>query len=675
MRKRILPLLALLPPLVLAAPPSMNDVQSALRAQNYPQASALLEAVLREKPDSAKALYLYAQVKAKQNDSAAARALLERAKRADPTLAFAGSKQQLAGLERYLGMTPASTSPAPSMPAVPVAPMTSAQTMPSLTTPQPMPPAQIKPATATPPSLTTVQNVIKAGDYPRAAGLLEDVLRAKPDSAKAFYYLAQVRLKLGDKAAASAALNRAKTLEPSLSFASSPAQVAELEQAIVGKPVDTRPTVVATPRPAEPTVPPVQIAAAPPPVPVAVATPAPVTSPAPPVVMAPPVAPPAVPVKPVAPSVVPPRVKVEPAPVAPPVVNAKDKESGSGMGMFMWILFLLAAGGGGYWWWSNRQENARRLAERTAKQQRLLPLVKKFDDVKLVAELQDSVPKSLLDKIHTGREKTIRAIEALRREADEEVSLRDVEHLENLVETLRKAADDPETYRIKETAKAQPPETLSRRDNEDRVDQAFRKPLADHVPSTPSLHQEHHHYHGTQNPSVVVVEQDNSLTGLVAGVAAGVAVSSLINQASHAHTENHGHDPAVPFDFGDRQPVNPAEWDNPVPTQAVTSEWDTPVPMQQASEWDNPAEQSTADEVEAAPEFDFGPQEDVAENTEAPAFDFGNDEVLDEPKVSASVESRVEPTFDFGGNSSDSWERASSEPERTVSSDRSDESW
>ena len=80
-------------------------------------------------------------------------------------------------------------------------------------------------------SFQQIQGLIEQKQYSSAAAGLEEIIRNHPQSAKAFYAMAQAQAGLGDLAKAKRALDKARGLDPELKFASS-ANVASLEQAI-----------------------------------------------------------------------------------------------------------------------------------------------------------------------------------------------------------------------------------------------------------------------------------------------------------------------------------------------------------------------------------------------------------------------------------------------------------
>ena len=81
------------------------------------------------------------------------------------------------------------------------------------------------------PSFDQMQSMIGQKQYSAAAAGLETIIQNHPQSAKAFYAMAQAQAGLGDLAKAKRALDKARGLDPELKFASED-NVKALEQAI-----------------------------------------------------------------------------------------------------------------------------------------------------------------------------------------------------------------------------------------------------------------------------------------------------------------------------------------------------------------------------------------------------------------------------------------------------------
>jgi hypothetical protein len=94
------------------------------------------------------------------------------------------------------------------------------------------------------PSPEAVQEAIRAQNWTQAQSMLTEVTRDKPNSAKAWYYLAQTEEKLGHPSAALADLQRAEKLQPDLKFAS-PGAVKTLEARLSPTVTQSYPTTAA----------------------------------------------------------------------------------------------------------------------------------------------------------------------------------------------------------------------------------------------------------------------------------------------------------------------------------------------------------------------------------------------------------------------------------------------
>ena len=94
-----------------AAEPTLHEVYQAAEAGNYRQAQSMMDQVLRDHPNSAKAHFVEAQLLAKQGQLASARSELSIAQRLEPGLPFA-SPRAVQELEGYLSGSPGSGQPA-----------------------------------------------------------------------------------------------------------------------------------------------------------------------------------------------------------------------------------------------------------------------------------------------------------------------------------------------------------------------------------------------------------------------------------------------------------------------------------------------------------------------------------------------------------------------------------
>jgi uncharacterized protein len=86
---------------VLAATPTVDQVYEAARAGHLDQAQQLMDEVLRDKPNSAKAHYIEAEISARAGNFSRARSELARAQQLDPSGSFA-KPEALASLQREL---------------------------------------------------------------------------------------------------------------------------------------------------------------------------------------------------------------------------------------------------------------------------------------------------------------------------------------------------------------------------------------------------------------------------------------------------------------------------------------------------------------------------------------------------------------------------------------------
>src|ERR1700749_500749 len=68
--------------------PSVNDVQAAVKAGDFPKAETMMQEVVAAKPESPRAHYLYAEILAHDAKFADAAAESRKARELDPTLKF-----------------------------------------------------------------------------------------------------------------------------------------------------------------------------------------------------------------------------------------------------------------------------------------------------------------------------------------------------------------------------------------------------------------------------------------------------------------------------------------------------------------------------------------------------------------------------------------------------------
>jgi hypothetical protein len=94
---------------VLAATPTVDQVYEAARSGHLDQAQQLMDQVLRDKPNSARAHYVEAEISARAGNFSRARSELARAQQLDPSGSFA-KPESLANLQRELARgTPSSS--------------------------------------------------------------------------------------------------------------------------------------------------------------------------------------------------------------------------------------------------------------------------------------------------------------------------------------------------------------------------------------------------------------------------------------------------------------------------------------------------------------------------------------------------------------------------------------
>ncbi len=111
------------------------------------------------------------------------------------------------------------------------------------------------PALAAEPTLNQVYQTVQAGRLDQAQGMMAEVLRTHPNSAKAHYVEAEILAKQGHYAEAQGELNRAEQLAPGLPFASA-TSVQELRGVIATAGGRQAPTVThVQPAPIAPAVP------------------------------------------------------------------------------------------------------------------------------------------------------------------------------------------------------------------------------------------------------------------------------------------------------------------------------------------------------------------------------------------------------------------------------------
>ncbi len=91
------------------------------------------------------------------------------------------------------------------------------------------------------PSFQEVEATVKAGDYPKAESMMQEVVTAKPQSAKAHYVYAELLAHDGKFSDAAGQARRAREIDPTLSFAGSPDKFRSFEQELQTTQQATRP--------------------------------------------------------------------------------------------------------------------------------------------------------------------------------------------------------------------------------------------------------------------------------------------------------------------------------------------------------------------------------------------------------------------------------------------------
>jgi hypothetical protein len=100
------------------------------------------------------------------------------------------------------------------------------------------------------PSANDVQAAVKSGDYPKAETMMQEVVAAKPQSAKAHYLYAEILAHDAKFTDAAAQAHRARELDPALSFTTDPEKFKSFERLLereqAGPAVTPQATVPAT---------------------------------------------------------------------------------------------------------------------------------------------------------------------------------------------------------------------------------------------------------------------------------------------------------------------------------------------------------------------------------------------------------------------------------------------
>src|ERR1700712_4743595 len=80
------------------------------------------------------------------------------------------------------------------------------------------------------PSTSDVQSAIKSGDFPKAETMMQEVVAAKPQSAKAHYLYAEILAHDAKFTDAAAQARQAREIDPALSFTTDPDKFKSFER-------------------------------------------------------------------------------------------------------------------------------------------------------------------------------------------------------------------------------------------------------------------------------------------------------------------------------------------------------------------------------------------------------------------------------------------------------------
>jgi tetratricopeptide (TPR) repeat protein len=191
--------------LLLAAGPALGqdftpeDVYRALQSGRVEQAQQMIDRVLAAHPDSGMAYYVAAEVSARRGNFSIAREELARAEQLKPGLPFA-SPHSVSELRAQLARHSRSR------------PVTEA---------------------ADDPEADQIYDAVSDGKLDEAQQLIDRVLAAHPESARAHYVAAEVAAERGKLDVARAELARAEQLKPGLPF-TTPSSVAALRAQLAG---------------------------------------------------------------------------------------------------------------------------------------------------------------------------------------------------------------------------------------------------------------------------------------------------------------------------------------------------------------------------------------------------------------------------------------------------------
>lgn len=464
------------------------------------------------------------------------------------------------------------------------------------------------------PNVSEVQKVMKAGNFQQAESMLKEVVQAKPTSTKALYLMAQTRIRLKDFAGAKEALDKAKKLDSTLSFAGSSTKFYEIEAAILrglnksaAPPKQKEGEDIAKPR----------------------------------VVTAPVVSKPEF-------NSVPPTKPFE----KPVQKNSSPLEdSAESLRIWTWLLglaLLAIATASVIQYSAKRKEDRESRADAIKKQQALIEANKLLEEADLIVQMASDVPVEYQNELRRAKDALIVDLELLKDDYGINVSWGDIKAIETKAKALRAAADDPSTYRrIESTKKISSFNQSVSRHEKTGADSTTHVPIADHVADdAPVLDDAHARASVKTQPQVqespTVIVHEPSLS------AGDIMQAVLISDMLSNHDRGAPRERIVYVDRNDAEP-------KPVVHHASV------------------AETLAHEEEEALPELDFGPRSDYEfEREEPPALDFGSidtDEADEFPELDFGPEEDQEEPDEpkeeyYGAEDDGGW---GSEPETEMS--------
>jgi tetratricopeptide (TPR) repeat protein len=199
--------------------PGPGDVERALASGHLQQAQQMIDRVLAAHPGSGQAAFMAAEVAAQRGNFSVAREQLQRAEELTPGLPFA-SAASVKRLRSQLAQAPS-------------------------------PPGKTSSGSADP-TADDIYDALSSGKLELAQQLIDKVLAAHPENARAHYVAAEVAAERDEPAVARRELARAEQLSPGLTF-TTPSSVAQLRAQLAG--TAAAPAAPAAPAPAAPAAP------------------------------------------------------------------------------------------------------------------------------------------------------------------------------------------------------------------------------------------------------------------------------------------------------------------------------------------------------------------------------------------------------------------------------------